>query len=53
VKYPDTIARDELARVTGYSATSGSFAAALTKLRALDLVRGMRASPALMQAVGT
>lgn len=47
--YPEELSRAELGSRTGYSTTSGSFAAALAKLRTMGLVEGMRASAFLMQ----
>ncbi len=47
--YPEKVEREALAERTGYSANSGSFAAALTNLRRLELVDGFRASSALME----
>lgn len=48
--YPSEVTRDELAQRTGYR-LSGSFTAALAQLRALELVKGFRASDALMESV--
>jgi DNA-binding winged helix-turn-helix (wHTH) protein len=47
--YPHELERDELAARTRYSGRSGPFAQALAKLRRLDLVKGLRASPVLME----
>jgi hypothetical protein len=48
--YPDSLTRAALAERTGYSASSGSFAGALAKLRTLGLLEGNRASSELMGA---
>lgn len=45
--------RDELAARAGYQATSGSFAAALAKLRGLGLVERLRASDEFLAAITT
>jgi hypothetical protein len=50
--HPREVGREELARATGYSATSGGFASAMAKLRTLSLVDGYRASDELMAAIG-
>ena len=49
--HPHPYDREELAQRTGYSPTSGSFAAALTELRRLRLVDGLTATKALMASV--
>lgn len=49
--YPKTADRVELANVTGYSPSSGSFASALAKLRTLALIDGLRASDELMSSL--
>jgi hypothetical protein len=51
--YPGELAREELAGRAGFSSGSGSFVAALAKLRKLDLLtrRGLRASETLMASV--
>lgn len=41
-KYPRALTRQQIADSTGYEATGGSFNSALSKLRALELVRGKR-----------
>ena len=46
--YPKEVSRDLLSDKTGYSATSGAFAKAMTELRRLELAEGWRASEALM-----
>lgn len=47
--YPRTLDRDTIARLAGYSAESGGYAAALALLRNLELIDGFRASRALME----
>lgn len=49
--YPGVADRAQLATVTGYSPTSGSFAQAIAKLRALSLVEGWRVSDDFMAAI--
>jgi hypothetical protein len=50
-EHPEPVDRAELAETTGYSASSGSFAAALAELRALALLDGFRASDELMSSL--
>jgi hypothetical protein len=47
--YPDSLTKEELSERTGYSATSSSFSNALGRLRSLELVVGLAASPELME----
>jgi hypothetical protein len=51
--YPDTLDHAELCDLTGYSPEASTVSAGLSKLRALELVDGWRASDDLMEAVRT
>jgi len=46
--YPGELSREELAKRTGYSLTSGGFAGALAELRTLGLLEGTKATAELM-----
>jgi hypothetical protein len=47
--HPEAVERDRLGTITGYAPKGGAFSKAMSKLRALGLVEGWRASDALMQ----
>lgn len=50
-RYPDTVSHEEMCAATGYSPDASTVGAGMSKLRALELADGWRASDDFMEAI--